>query len=88
MFSHDQIAKTTLSLLANRANNATICPSEVARYLQPEDWRTLMEPVRQCVRVLAEEGIVEITQRGEAVDPKNFKGPIRIKSKRIKRKTV
>ena len=83
MFSHDQIAEATLTLLNKRAHNATICPGEVARYMRLDDWRALMEPVRQCARILVEEGIVEITQRGEAVDPDNYKGPIRIRRKTV-----
>ena len=37
-------------LLGARAIDATICPSEVARSLGDDDWRDLMEPVRQSAR--------------------------------------
>ena len=33
-------------LLEARAARATICPSEAARVVAPEDWRPLMEPAR------------------------------------------
>mmetsp|Transcript_37679 Transcript_37679/g.83912 ORF Transcript_37679/g.83912 Transcript_37679/m.83912 type:complete len:81 (-) Transcript_37679:173-415(-) len=40
-----------------------------------------MEATRKVARRLAEEGRIEITQKGQAVDPNNFKGPIRLRLK-------
>ncbi len=70
-----------LGLLAARARGATICPSEVARALKPEndEWRALMEPVREAARRLVAQGRVVITQQGHEVDPSTAKGPIRIR---------
>ncbi len=48
-----------------------------------ESWRELMEPVRAAARGLAREGLVEVTQRGAALDPGgDWRGPIRIRVKR------
>jgi hypothetical protein len=66
-------------LLSLRAAGATICPSDVARSLGDEDWRDLMEPVRQAARRLTDAGEVEITQGGQVVDMGAAKGPIRIR---------
>jgi hypothetical protein len=68
-----------LGLLSQRAAAATICPSEVARDVGGDQWRELMEPVRQAARRLVARGQVEITQRGAVVDPSTAKGPIRIR---------
>lgn len=68
-----------LTLLSRRAATATICPSDVARDVGGDDWRDLMEPVRQAARRLVARGEVEITQRGAVVDPSTAKGPIRIR---------
>ena len=70
-----------LELLAARARGATICPSEVARARSPdaEEWRGLMEPVREAARRLVAQGRVVITQQGHEVDPSTAKGPIRIR---------
>ena len=38
-----------------------------------------MEPVREAARRLAAQGAIEITQRGAAVDPLSFRGPIRLR---------
>ncbi len=72
-------------LLAARAATSTICPSDVARSLHPDDedaWRGLMEPVRRAARRLVAAGEVDITQGGSVVDPSTAKGPIRIRRHR------
>lgn len=71
-----------LDLLEARARDATICPSEAARQVAPEDWRDLMEPARRAARRLVAAGRVEITQKGSVVDPSTAKGPIRVRSVR------
>lgn len=69
-------------LLADRPQNATICPSEAARAVggpEEADWRELMEPARRAARRLAADGEVEFTQAGHPVDPSTAKGPVRIR---------
>jgi hypothetical protein len=68
-------------LLGRLRPGTTICPSDVARSLA-DDWRPLMEPTRAVARRLVEEGEVEITQRGQVVDPSELRGPIRIRPAR------
>lgn len=82
------------SLLAARATDATICPSEAARAVAAansdaptgdpatEPWRALMEPARRAARRLVAAGEVEITQGGRVVDPSTAKGPIRVRRAR------
>ena len=63
------------------ARTGSICPSEAARAVGGDNWRTLMEPAREAARQLARAGEVEITQRGVVLDPDGiFRGPIRIRS--------
>jgi hypothetical protein len=68
----------TLRLLKARAADASICPSEAARAVDPVGWQALMEPARRAARRLVEQHKVQITQAGRAVDPSTAKGPIRI----------
>jgi hypothetical protein len=68
-----------LARLANRARGATICPSEIAREAAPDDWRPLMEPVREAARRLVAKGLIEITQGGHVVDGSTARGPIRLR---------
>lgn len=70
---------TILDLLATRAANATICPSDAARAAHPDDWRAWMEPTRQAARRLVATGRVTVTQGGQPVDPSTSRGPIRIR---------
>ena len=70
-----------MALLHSRARNASICPSEVARRQSPDDWRGLMEPIRNAARRLAAQGALEITQGNHVVDPSTAKGPIRLRLK-------
>ncbi len=74
----DDIERTIEGLLANRAAGRTICPSEAARALA-EDWRPLMEPVRQRAYAMADAGRLEVTQRGEVVDGRTARGAIRLR---------
>ena len=37
----DDIERTLLELLEDRTDRASICPSEVARRIAPDDWRDL-----------------------------------------------
>lgn len=68
-------------LLEQRASDKSLCPSEV---LQGEDKknRKKMERVRDAARLLACQGKIEITQKGRPVDPSNFKGPVRLRTKK------
>jgi hypothetical protein len=67
------------TLLAARPQSASICPSEAAREVEPEDWKPLMEPARRAARRLVLAGRVEITQGSRPVDPSTAKGPIRVR---------
>lgn len=68
-----------LELLTRRRAGATICPSEAARLCDGDEWRDLMEPVRQAARELAARGVIEVTQQGRPVDIDQARGPIRLR---------
>ncbi len=74
------IAGTIHRLLDARADGATICPSEVARELWPDSaWRERMDDVREVAFALSDGGELEVTQRGEVVDGRTPRGPIRLR---------
>ena len=67
-----------LGILATRAHDKTMCPSEVlseADKQKPE----MMEKVREAARRLVAKGSIEIVQGGKPVDPSAFRGPIRLR---------
>jgi hypothetical protein len=72
------IEKAILTMAADRGTDKTICPSEVARAMFGENWRAEMQTVRDAAFNLATQNKVSVMQKGEKVDPENFKGPIRI----------
>ncbi len=65
----------TLSLLAERAAGATICPSEVARAIAP-DWRGAMPAVHAAVDTLVRDGSVQLSWKGKPLATRS--GPYRI----------
>ena len=66
-----------LEKTAQRGQRKTICPSEVARALDSDNWRELMPAVREQGRQLAAKGKIWVMQKGQRVDPHEAKGPIR-----------
>lgn len=73
-----EISRLILDLTAERGPEKSVCPSEVARQLDPEDWRALMPQVREVAGKLQAEGKIHITQGGEKVDIRAVTGPIRL----------
>ena len=77
-----QLEDAVLALLAGRRRGASICPSEAVRAVAGDtDWRELMEPVRRAARRPTHRGLVEILQGRRVVDPSDFRGPIRVRSR-------
>ena len=75
-----QIEAAITSLLARRDPGKTICPSDAARALAGEDdFRPLMDPVRERAREMVSRGDLEITQSGRVVDPDTARGAIRLR---------
>jgi hypothetical protein len=83
--SQAEIAAAILHLVETRGAEASICPSEVARGLCPADvangraWQSLMGPVRQAAVALALAGRIHILRKGRPVDPRGFRGVIRLR---------
>ena len=76
----DTARQAVLDLLARRATEATVCPSEAARALAAAagtaDWRGEMAAVHAAVKDLAAEGAVRLTWRGAERSVED--GPYRI----------
>lgn len=74
-----ELERVILELLAGRERGATICPSEAARAVFPEDWREHMEDARRAGRRLVAAGKVVFTQKGQVVDESRARGPVRVR---------
>ncbi|WP_137124282.1 DUF3253 domain-containing protein [Roseomonas sp. HF4] len=80
--SEPAIRDAILALTAERGADRSICPSEVARALSPEDWRPLMARIRREATVLAREGRIDILRKGKPVDPATeIRGVIRLRTR-------
>lgn len=73
----DMIRECILKQVQQRGPDKSICPSEVAREVGGETWRSLMPLVREVGADLAQSGAIVVTQKGVPVDPRTAKGPIR-----------
>jgi hypothetical protein len=79
MAVEDELREAILTLLEQRGPDTTICPSDAARAVAGAQFRPLMEPTRQVAAALVAEGRIEVTQRGEVVDLRTVRGPIRLR---------
>lgn len=78
----ERIADEILRQTAARGADKSICPSEVARALAPEEdaWRRLLGQVRAAAIRLAREGRIEVLRKGKPVDPAaEIRGVIRLR---------
>ena len=73
------VTESILLLAEKRGPGKSICPSEVARALEDNNWRELMGQVRRVACQLTQEGRIVIMQRRVVVDPTRVRGPIRIR---------
>lgn len=76
----ERISAAIRRLLAERGPDKSICPSEIARRIDPCAWRARMLDVREAACALAARGQIEITQGDRRVeDPRAARGPIRLR---------
>ena len=76
--SRQTIADEILRQTTARGADRSICPSEVARALDP-DWRRLMAPVRRAAADLADAGRIDILRKGKPIPPQEMHGVIRLR---------
>jgi hypothetical protein len=77
-----RLERTIGALLDQRRPDASICPSEAARAVDPEGWRDLMPAARDAAGRLAAAGEVEVTQGDAVVDVARARGPVRVRRPR------
>jgi 1,6-anhydro-N-acetylmuramate kinase len=84
----DPVATTILETLAGLAEGTSISLMDAAKAVAdarrrptdgPELWRRYMNAVRQQATHLARQGRIEIVRKGEPVEPRNFKGVVRLR---------
>ena len=74
----DERIAATIRALTRRRDGSSICPSDVARAIGGESWRALMPEVRRIASTLADGDEIVVTQKGETVDIRQARGPVRM----------
>ena len=72
-----RLAATIRTLLRHR-DGSSICPSDAARVVGGDDWRALVPVAREVAHELVERSQVVVQQKGETVDVREARGPVRI----------
>ena len=78
----EDLAETILRLAAERGDERTLGPMDVARALggdHPDGWGPLMQPIRRVAVQLMKDGRLVITRKGRPVDPDDFRGVYRLR---------
>jgi len=79
---HPSILEIAIMEMGRMRKGASFCPSDVVRWLYPQDWRFFMDDVKEEMMRLYREGKISVTQKNNPVSPEFLpKGPIRIKMK-------
>lgn len=79
--SPERLAEEILRQTAACAAGKSICPSDVARALAPDEhWRSLMGPVRDAALALQRDGRIEILRKGKPVPAEEVRGVIRLRA--------
>ncbi|MCC5933342.1 MAG: DUF3253 domain-containing protein [Balneolales bacterium] len=73
------LTDTILQFAHKRGLTASFCPSEPARAFFGDAWWAHMPEVRKAAAKLADEGRIEVLQRGKPVDIRRAKGPVRLR---------
>ncbi|MGB3775393.1 MAG: DUF3253 domain-containing protein [Leeuwenhoekiella sp.] len=80
----EKIRSLHLEFAESRGIEATYCPSEVARKLDPDNWMDKMNDVREVADILIQENKLEVMQKGNVLTESSTqaKGPIRLRKTR------
>lgn len=76
-----EVLRTAILDFCRRKKGKTFCPSEVVRQLFPQDWELFMVDIREEMMHMYREGLIQVSQKGNLIDPGNDPiGPVRISS--------
>lgn len=74
-----EVLRVAILDFCRRSKESSFCPSEVVRQMYPEDWREFLPDIRVVMMEMYREGYIQVTQKGEPIDPyQQPVGPVRI----------
>ena len=74
-----RLREEILALTEARGAGKSICPSDAARAIRPDDWNRFMTETRRVAIQMAEAGEIEILRKGKPVAPDAVRGVIRLR---------
>lgn len=76
----NDLQEKIMTMAVERGQTKTFCPSEIARQMSSneQEWRSYMEPIRSAATILIDQDRLVCKQKGEIVDIRTVKGPIRL----------
>ena len=77
----DIIEAQILALTTARGPGKSICPSEVARAIEPDAWQPLLHAVRVAAKRLSAAGHIDILRKGKPIQPEAVHGVIRLRQR-------
>ncbi len=74
-----RVEETLLALLSQVREDESISPNDVAKAVDPENWRRELPKVRAIAIGLARQGRVDILRKGKPTDPDDLRGIYRLR---------
>ena len=77
------IEETISALLSQVRDDKSISPNDIAKAIDPINWRRELPKVRGVIIGLARQGRIEVLRKGKPIEPEGFKGIYRIRLPRV-----
>jgi len=78
MANDEQIDTALRALVAERGAEKSICPSEAARAVEPDTWRSILKRVKRRALVLEAAGELVFLRKGKVMLGADVKGVYRL----------
>ena len=75
----ERIGAEILRQTEARGPAGSVSPEDIARALEPENWRPLLAAVRQAAIRLLRDGRIEVLRKGKPVAEADIRGVIRLR---------
>lgn len=74
-----RVEETLLALLSQVREGESISPNDVAKSVDPENWRRELPKVKAVAVGLARQGRIDILRKGKPADPDDLRGIYRLR---------
>jgi hypothetical protein len=74
-----RVEETLLALLSQVREGESISPNDVAKAVDPENWRRELPKVKAVAIGLARQGRIDLLRKGKPADPDDVRGIYRLR---------